>query len=158
MVEGGCEYSRRDALIAGIPFLVYELVYIYEVALVGRENGGWKDIYHVTDFVPAAVSAPVLLLAVVGLSLLIVWLYNRSVRRRRRRLEARLWPRDVDPIEIRIEIFGLGRYMGAHSDSKFIELPLDLIDWIAELYGMGTEDLTKPYIKGFLDSLKQKGR
>ena len=29
---------------------------------------------------------------------------------------------------------------------------------ISELYGLRTEDLTRPFIRGFLDSLAEKGR
>ena len=67
-----------------------------------------------------------------------------------------LWPLDVDPLEINIEMFGLGRYMGKHADREFVELPLSLISLIAVRYGLKTEDLIRPYTRGFLDSVKDR--
>lgn len=75
---------------------------------------------------------------------------------RMQRLEERLWPKDVDPVEISIEIFGLGRGLEKHTETRLIELSLDLIQMIAERYGMSTENLTKPAIIGFPDSVKER--
>ena len=71
---------------------------------------------------------------------------------------AGLWPADTHPAEIKTELFGLGRYMGKHGDTQFVEIPLDLIHMIADRYGLETEDLVRPYIRGFLDSIKEKLR
>lgn len=156
LVESGVRFSLKDAVIAMIPSVLYMAVYTYEVVIVGEENGGWVDMYRVMEFVPVWVAMLVIAALVFGLSLLIRWLYNKLTLRRRQRMEAGLWPEDVDPLEINIEIFGLGRYMGKHADTRFIELPLELIQMIAERYHLQTEELTKPYIRGFLDSLKEK--
>ena len=156
MVESGFHYTLKEALAALIPTLIYAVVYIYEVLIVGEENGGWEDMYHMTEYVPAAVSLVGIIMLALGLSLLIRWLYNKMTLLRMQRLGARLWPEDVDPLEINIEMFGLGRYMGRHADKQYVELPLDLIQMIADRYGMDTEKLIKPYIRGFLDSLKDK--
>ena len=156
LVESGCRYTRRDVLLAAVPSLVYEAVYLYEVVIVGEANGGWEDMYHMAEYVPIGVSVLVITVMALGISALIRLLYNRLARYRARRLEAGLWPPDTDPVEINIELFGLGRYMGKHADTDFIELPLDLIRLIAARYGLKTEALVRPYIRGFLDSQKEK--
>ena len=156
LVESGFHYTLRDACGAAIPSLLYEVVYAYEVAIVGQENGGWEDMYHMMEVVPIVVSLLVISALALGISLLIRWLYNKLARIRQQRMVAGLWPKDVDPVEINIELFGLGRYMGKHADAKFIELPLDLIDMIAARYNLKTEELIRPYIRGFLDSLNDK--
>ena len=76
---------------------------------------------------------------------------------RRRRL-AKLWPENVSPAEIKMEMLGLGRFMGRHSDAEFVELYLDIIIDIADHYNLKTEDLIRPYIKGFVDSYNEKGK
>ena len=158
MVESGFDFTFRDSVIACIPAWIYGLIYLWQVALIGETNGGWEDLYHVLEYLPfpVALAVPAYALIVLGLALLIQWLYNRLTRRRLERMNSRLWPEDVDPAEINIEIFGLGRYMGKHADVKFVELPLDLLGWIADRYGLETESLIRPYIRGFMDSMKER--
>lgn len=155
-VESGFHYTWKDACLASAPAFLYEAVYYCEVVLIGKENGGWADMYRIGEFVPMEVGALGVTLLALGISFLIRWLNNRLALARHQRMAARLWPKDVNPVEINIEIFGLGRYMGKHADAKFIELPLDLIHMIAEQYHLKTEDLIRPYIRGFLDSLAEK--
>ena len=156
LVESGCRYSGKDAVTAVIPALVYEAIYAYEVGILGQANGGWADMYHMTEYTPMAVAALAITAMAFGLSFLIRFLYNRLTDLRQRKMEERLWPLDVEPVEINIEMFGLGRYMGRHADTRFIELPLDLIQSIARRYGLDTEKLIKPYIRGFLDGLEDR--
>ncbi|MBQ9156832.1 MAG: hypothetical protein IJ137_08625 [Eubacterium sp.] len=156
MVESGFVYTLKDAVIAIIPTLIYEIIYLYEVVILGADKGGWEDMYHVTEYLPSAVSAVLVLLLVTGVSLLIRFLYNKLTIFRLKKMRERLWPEDVDPTEIMIEIFGLGRYMGKHVDSKYADLPLDVIQMIADMYGFKMKDLMKPYMKGFQDSLEEK--
>lgn len=156
MVESGYRYTRRDALASSLPALIYMLVYAVEVAVIGKENGGWEDLYHIMEYMPLPLAALGICLLTFGISMLIRKLYNRLARTRNERMEARLWPKDVNPAAINIEIFGLGRYMGKHADTEFIELPLSLISMIADRYDLKTEQLTKIYIRGFLDSLKDR--
>ena len=156
LVEAGFLYTKKDAVLAAVPTFLYEVIYALQVVVIGWENGGWEDMYHLGEFLPFGVSAALITLLVLGISLLIRRLYNGLTRKRREKLLSRLWPKDVSPVEINIEIFGLGRYMGKHADPKFIELPLDLITMIAEQYDLKTEDLMKPYIRGFLDSLRDR--
>lgn len=154
LVETGMRYSVRDALIAAIPSTLYMIIYIIEVVVVGKENGGWDDYYHVTEVLPAPVSFLLTVLFITGITLLIRWLYGKVIRYREKQIEKQLWPLDVSPVDIKIEIFGLGRYMGKHADKKYVELPLDMIRTIANRYSLNTEELLKVYLRGFLDSAK----
>ena len=156
LVEAGFLYTKKDAVLAAVPTFIYEVIYALQVVVIGKENGGWEDMYHLAEFIPFEVAVLLLTLLALGISLLIRRLYNGLTGKRHERLLSRLWPKDVNPVEINIEIFGLGRYMGRHADTKFIELPLDLITMIAGQYNLKTEDLMKPYIRGFLDSLRDR--
>ena len=155
-VEAGFPYTKKDAVLAAVPTFLYEVIYALEVVVIGQENGGWVDMYYLNTYLPFTVSAVGVTLLALGITFLIRLLYNGLTRKRRERMLSRLWPKDVSPVEINIEIFGLGRYMGRHADTKFIELPLDLITMIAEQYNLKTEALMKPYIRGFLDSLRDR--
>ena len=156
LVESDFRFTAKDSLTAMIPAVVYMLIYGWEVFLVGAENGGWEDLYQIADHIPVFLAAPAAFLLVAAISFLLRRFYNSLALRRRRKLESCLWPPDVHPVEINIEMFGLGRYMGKHADTEFVELPLELIRLIAGRYSLETEDLIRPYIKGFLDSLKEK--
>lgn len=158
LVESGHHLTKKDALIACIPTFLYELIYLWCVFIVGKENGGWEDMYFMNTYIPFPVSAVGITALAVGISLLIGYLYNRQTRKRHDRLLAGLWPEGTEPAEIKMEIFGLGRYMGKHADEKYSELPLDLIVLIADRYGLKTEELMRPYMRGFLDSRMEKQR
>ena len=156
MVESGYLYTKRDALKAIIPVILYMIVYLFEVVVIGEENGGWVDLYRVTDTVP--LWAPLIALPAVSfaIAMIIRFLNNKMALKRRKRLMENLWPEDVSPAKINTEVFGLGRYMGKHSDPEYVELYLDIINAIAKQYNMKVEDLARPSIKGFMDSLEEK--
>lgn len=156
LVESGFRFTLKNALFAAIPALLYEAIYFCEVVVIGKANGGWEDMYHMTEYLPAAVSALIVTGLALGISLLIRRLYNGLTTLRLKKTEAGLWPEDADPVEINIEMFGLGRYMGKHADVKYIELPLDLIRMIADKYGLSAETLIKPYMRGVLDGIEEK--
>ena len=156
LVESGRRYSLKDALFACIPATLYAAIYLAEVCIIGKKNGGWEDLYHILDHMSPWLALPAGALLTVCISLLIRFLYNRLTASRQKRMDARLWPPDVNPVEINIEMFGLGRYMGKHTDREFAELPLSLISRISDRYSLKTEDLIRPYVKGFLDAAKEK--
>ncbi len=155
LVESGFRYTLRDAFFASVPALLYEVIYFYEAVVVGEANGGWEDMYHMTEYLPAAVSAVIVTLLALSVSLLTRRLYNGLTALRLKKAEAGLWPEDADKVEINIELFGLGRYMGKHADANYVELPLDLIRMISDKYGLSAEALMKPYIRGFLDGIEE---
>ena len=157
LVESGRRYSLKDALVAMIVPMIYMAVYTVEVS-IGKDHGGWEDLYHVMDFMPLWLGWLAAVALTLCISLLIRWLYNKVADLRLERMKAGIWPTGVNPVEINIEVFGLGRYMGKHADTEFVELPLMLIHRLAERYSLKTEDLIRPYIKGFLDSLKERER
>ncbi len=138
------------------PATLYAAIYLAEVCIIGKKNGSWEDLYHILDHMSPWLALPAVALLTVCISLLIRFLYNSLTASRQKRMDARLWPMDVNPVEINIEMFGLGRYMGKHTDREFAELPLSLISRISDRYSLKTEDLIRPYFKGFLDAAKER--
>lgn len=155
LVESGYRFSVKEALIACVPAFLYFIIYLIEVFIIGEEKGGWKDMYYIKK-IPLFISLPGIILFTLGIAFLIRALYNRLTLYRKRKFTSKLWPKDINPVEINIELFGLGRYMGKNTDKEFIEIPMRLINGIADLYGFKAEDLTRPYIRGFLDSVRDK--
>lgn len=66
------------------------------------------------------------------------------------------WRQDLDPIEVRIEAYGLGRMISRHSDEQSIQIPYDILKFLAERYHLKIEDLMKPFVKGLLMGLDEK--
>ena len=153
LVEAGYHYTRKTILLSVIPIIVYEAVYGYEVLLIGEENGGWPDLYHVAENFSIPFSIAVLTLTAFLVAAVIRWGYNKYTETREKSMEADLWPLDVEPVEIKTELFGLGRYYGLNTDIKYAELPMDIINLISVRYGIKKEELIQPYSKGFFDGL-----
>lgn len=156
MVESGFRYSVKNALMVTIPVFIYVAVYAVEVAVIGEENGGWEDIYHVMEYVPVPVAIIGVPAVALGLSMLIRLLNNLKVKKRYQKLMSRLLPEEVSSTEIKVELFGLGRFMGKHSDPEYADLHLDIINNIAKHYNLKSGDVIKPFVKGLVDSLNEK--
>ena len=67
-----------------------------------------------------------------------------------------LWRDDLDPVEVRIEAYGFGEMAGQSGEMNRIEIPFDILKYLAEKYHLKTEDLTKPFVKGLLIGLGEK--
>ena len=66
------------------------------------------------------------------------------------------WSDDLDPIEVRIEAFGMGRMAGQCSEKNNIQIPYDILKELAQKYNLETEDLIKPFVKGLMIELNEQ--
>lgn len=152
--ESRTRFSISDSLIALIPFYLYAGQYIVRVVLIGEANGGWRDIYLLTKFIPAALSAPLMFMLSYFIAMGIRLLYNRINEQRTREI-ASVWKPEMDKIEVSIEIYGLGRYIGISNPHSQISLPLELFHDIQQVIPISTDDLARVYTKGVTDGLKE---
>ena len=148
-VESGHYLTKRDMVIAQIPFWIYAAVYLVMVVIVGKENGGWGDIYHATTIVPVWMAFGMLMIIGFAAAVFLRFIHNRTVDKGLRQLSAR-WDKDTDPVELKIEAFGLGRYMAGHLDKSEIIIPMDIFQLMSEKCGVPIDDLVKAYTKGVL--------
>ena len=154
-VETDLELSVNDALLCLTPFFAYAAVYIVKVVLIGEENGGWRDIYRLTKFIPPALSAPMMFMLGFGVAQGIRILYNRVSRTRQKQMQ-HLWAEDLSPVEIKIEVYGLGRYTGMHDEINNITVPFDIFYDFAKRYDVTPEELARAFNKGVIDGLKER--
>lgn len=152
-VETGISLTRQDTLIAQIPYWVYMIIYYIAVIVVGKERGGWSDFYLTQQFWPAWVSVILMLVLGFGVSTLLRVIQNRRAAQSRERI-TRLWVADMEPAEVLIEAFGLGRYMGAHCDASDLDVPVDIFAMMETRYGVSMDALAKAFIKGTVDAMK----
>ncbi len=154
-METGHIFTLRDRLISIIPFCIYMAVYYYEVVLVKPDAGGWPDIYHIAEYAPPFIAMPILLLIAFGTSSAIAAISNLLTKRWFAKM-FRYWDENADPLEVRIEAFGLGRMIGMNAEKHNIYIPFDLLEFLAKKYGLKDMDVMKPFMKGLLDELEKK--
>lgn len=153
LIESYYNISLKDSIKAIIPVFIYALVYIYKVILVGVDAGGWEDIYYFTKYTIAPVSFVAMMTIAFLVSLGIRALYNKLSNYRIKKLSDNLWNENVSEVEIKIEVFGLGRYMGKRENKSYAILPLDIIAIISDKYHIKKQDLIAVYTKGLIDSI-----
>ena len=154
-VESGIAFRRRDVLISLAPYWTYMLIYSIMAVVIGEERGGWSDFYMTQAFWPAWVSVILMLTIGFAVSAALRIVQNRRAEQCKKRI-ARTWSRDLEPTQILIEAFGLGRYIGSKCSIEELTVPLDIFAMMSERYGVPAEKLTKAYIKGALDSIGER--
>ena len=153
-VDSDIELTRRDALVALCPFCIYAAVYFVQVVIMGEANGGWRDIYRLVAYLPPYLATALMLALGLGIAFGIRFFYNRLSRRRQKALR-RLWDDNLTPVEIRIEVYGLGHFNGKNSDINNITIPIDILRDLSQKYSIDINDLLKAYNKGLIDGLKE---
>ncbi|MBQ9545038.1 MAG: hypothetical protein IJV00_07920 [Clostridia bacterium] len=153
--ESGRIFTFRDRLLGAVPFGIYSIVYLVEVEMIGEKNGGLPDVYHVKDMISPYLALPILLILAFGVSTAVALISNRITKKRNKKTFA-LWSDDLDPIEVKIEAYGLGRAAGRHGDRTGIQIPYDILSSLAQRYGADPEELLKAFIKGMTNELKDR--
>ena len=152
-IENEYTYTIKNQSLGLVPLCLYIIAYFVEVILIGEANGGWPDIYHIKDFLPYYLAIPVLFIFGIGISLAIRILSNRLTDIRRARMFS-LWKEDADSSEVCMEAYNLGVMIGLKGEKNNIQIPYDVLEYLAKKYGLNVDELTKPFMKGIMDGLK----
>jgi hypothetical protein len=154
LIESYYKITLKTSVAAITPVFIYALVYVYEVIIVGEEAGGWKDMYYFAN--NPVFSFCSMMVVTFAVAVLIAFIYNKISVIRAKKIVDNLWDDGVSDVEIKIEVFGLGRFMGKEDNKSYATLPLDLIFIIADKYHIDREDLIRVYVRGMLDSIDEK--
>ena len=153
-VETGINFKRSESVLTLIPYWVYMTVYFFAVIVLGENNGGWSDFYMTQAFWPAWVTAILMVTLGFVVSTALFSIHNKQAKRSWKYIEE--WSKDLEPVQLLIEAFGLGRYMGEkHTDGE-LAVPLDIFQVMSEQYDVPLEQLTKAYVKGALDAIGER--
>ena len=155
LVESGYRITRKNVFLCTTPLLVYASVYFVMVVIIGTERGGWRDLYKLNTFVPFYISVPAGLLLAFPIASAIRALSNRFAQHRQDLMLSH-WKKDMDPIEVSIEIFGLGRHYGLIGDKSGLSIPYDLLEMLADRYAIDPLKLVKVYETGLLDAVSER--
>lgn len=148
-------YTIKNQSLGMIPLCLYIIAYFIEVILIGEANGGWPDIYHIKEFLPVWLAILALFLFGLGISFMIRMISNRLTNIRRTKMFA-IWKEDADPLEVRIEAYSLGVMVGSKGEKNNIQIPYDILEYLAEKHRLNVDDLTKPFMKGIIIGLDER--
>ena len=151
LVEARHTLTRKDTLVALIPFSIYCFFYVYNVVFAKN----WDDHYMLNTFVPFYVSLPLMYLLVYTIGSLIRLVHNRLLKYRDRELKT-IWDEELDPITVKIEVYSLGTHAGIHEEKDNISVPFDILEEISERFDIRLEELARAFSKGVIDGLKEK--
>ncbi|MBQ7172417.1 MAG: hypothetical protein IJR89_09105 [Clostridia bacterium] len=154
-LESGRLFTWKDRLLGTAPCFCYLIVYYVEVVLIGEANGGWPDIYRVRENISPVLAIPVFLLIAFGVSTAVALLSNCLTKKRNKKM-FRLWKKDLDPIEVKIEAFGMGRMAAQYADENDVRIPYDILSALAGMYRIDTEDLMRSFAKGLMMERKDR--
>ena len=157
MVESSYEYRKKDTFICLIPLLIYSLLYTTMVVVIGEGNGGWPDMYKLNTFAPFYVSFPVVWIIAIGISFVINRSSSYFVKKREEDMLFSL-KRYINPVELKLEVYELGRLYGKCDDENDLSIPFDLLSLLANHYTKGTDldELYQMYTAGLLAGVKEK--
>lgn len=71
----------RTCFIAIIPVFFYAMTYLISVAVIGQENGGWRDHYHFLEIMPWYAALALILSLAFGISVILRLIHNYMHRR-----------------------------------------------------------------------------
>ena len=153
LIESYYNISKKEVIKSLIPVFIYAMIYIYKVIILGVDKGGWKDIYYFTTYAHPLFSFILMMTMTYLVALLVRFVYNKLSNYRIKKMSDNLWNDDVSDVEIKIELFGLGRYMGKKENKNYATLPLDIISIISDKYHIKKEELIQAFTKGMMDSI-----
>ena len=156
-IENRYTYTIKDCFIGCIPLYIYEVVYYIEVVLIGEANGGWRDIYRVQEHLPTFVAILALMILGFVTSYIIAIISNYLTKKRENKMFL-YWKNNIDPIEAKIEAYGLGNAMSKIKDDNNIMIPIDILDYISKKSNVSKEELINSYITGFISCQKEMNK
>ncbi|MBO4819067.1 MAG: hypothetical protein J5528_02905 [Firmicutes bacterium] len=157
MVESSYEYRKKDTLICLIPLMMYSILYTTKVVVIGEVNGGWPDMYMLNTFLPFYLSFPAVWLLALAISFGINRFSSFLFKKRQNDMLFSL-NRYIDPVELKLEVYELGRLYGTCDDENDLSIPYDLLKQLAGHYTEGTtlDELFRMYTAGLLAGVNEK--
>ena len=151
LVESHTYLTIKDSLICIIPIITYSLIYFYNVVIIHN----WDDLYNFNTYLPFYISMPLVYLYVFLIADGLRRLNNFKHKHLRKTL-TRAWNNDVDEVAIKIDIYGLGRYIGLHGEKNSINMNFDVLYELSKAYDVKLEELATVYAKGVIDGEREK--
>lgn len=153
-IESGHRYTLSECVLACIPFNLYMIVYYIMVFLIGPDNGGWQDIYSIGEHINPLFVIPIGMILSFVISLIISKISN-TLSENRKNNRFRYWTRDIEPVEVLVEAYGLGIMVSENIEQGTIQVPYDILEELARRYGIDPSKLAKAFFTGFEIGIKK---
>ena len=151
MVESDYLIDRLDIFYGLSPFIIYSFVYLYFVVIAKS----WEDHYMLNTFVPFYISFPLMYVLAYIIACLIRYIYNSLSKFREKKMKA-IWDKDLDPVEIKIDIYSLGVHAGLHQSKQDVSIPYGILEEVSDKFDIKIEELVQAYTKGVIEGFKEK--
>ena len=151
LVSGEKAIRYTDCINGVIPFFLYEFLYIVMVILIGKENGGWEDMYGIVSLLPIRVSVPLSVFVVFGITLVFRRIHNELTRKRNKKYVQKIIQRyqPADGADLRFMLFEMGELMGTYNGQNELVVPIELLGILAEHYPeMPLDKMAQVYVQG----------
>lgn len=149
-VESHYEYSEKEFLICLLPFFIYSIAYVVNVVFIGR----WNDLYMLNTIVPFYVSLPAMYIAYLTIAHLIKWISLKVSDLQQAKMFSP-WPEGTDPLNIKIDVYGMGIDKGKNSrDDDELNIPIGILEALSKKFSIDMKELMKIYSKGLLEGLR----
>ena len=153
-VESHYHFSKKDFLLCMLPFFIYSILYLVNVAILGV----WDDMYLLNTLVPAYISLPAVYIVYLALSHLLKKLSLYFSKRQQRRMFSP-WGDHAEPWDIKVDVYGMGIDKANHkNDDDELGIPVGILEALGEKYSIDSEELIKVYCRGLLEGLKDISR
>ena len=107
----------------------------------------------IKEHISILLAIPLLLLLGLGISWLIAFI-SYNLTRKRKEKKFMNWQNHINPIEAKIEAYGLGNMMGQVNDENNVFIPLDILMYYKEKTNLNIEELIKAYVTGLINGKK----
>lgn len=87
-------------------------------------------------------------------SYIIAIISNHLTKKRENKMFHYWNEKDIDPVEAKIEAYGLGNAMSKIKDENNIMIPIDILDYLSKKSNVNTDELIKSYVTGFISCKK----
>lgn len=86
--EKGERLGFAETQTAYIPFVIYGIVYTVMAMVIGKENGGWRDLYHFNDNGNWLISVILLVALYVAIVIALRFVYNIRIPKESKQTES----------------------------------------------------------------------
>ncbi len=151
-IESDCHLTYKDLFIALIPFVIYAIVYYIMVGLIGESNGGWRDLYNFTKYVPKEVALLSMLLGAFIIAFILRLVHN-FFNEKRKILMSKKIAHDYkfDTVdEVKEAVYKLGERLQLISYKNELNIPLETLFIVAEKNYLPFNKVLDIYIDGAL--------
>ena len=148
-----------DCICATLPVFAYAIIYFIMVFVIGKEHGGWDDMYYVEQTCPIWLALILLVTVVFLITFTFRAIHNRLAKQRWKRFVTTIIQvyQPEDGTDLRFMLYEMGELMGYCDGNYEITVPIQLMKILVDQYPeYSLDDMVQLYMKGALNKIKHE--